>query len=46
MALWRQLSTFPFAQVSDITVEPLIDGDEGLAAFGELMAQMTGNTGG
>lgn len=46
MALWRQLSTFPFAQVSDITVEPLIDGDEGLAAFGDLMAQMAASMGG
>ena len=46
MALWRQLSTFPFAQFSDITVEPLIDGDEGLAAFADLMAQMMSGAGG
>ena len=46
MALWRQLATFPFAQVSDITVEPLIDGDEGLTEFSELMAQMAASMGG
>lgn len=45
-AVFEMMASWPFAPFSEIELHPLLDGDQALKMFGEIMQQMMSAAGG